>query len=802
MARRGPGSDISIDRYDDRRSYVSRGPRPSRGYDERYQDEELDIRQDRPRREREVRERDVLVREEVRERERPRVPPQYFDEDYGRTGSAGPLVLRARETEEFDFAPRPRRRSPSPEPEKKIEKEEIIIRREESEHRPPPRPRERSREREEIIIRKTEDDRDRGFGPPRREEREREEIIIRKTEDDRDRGYGPPRREDRERDEIIIRRDERRDDDVVSRRGGRGGDVEREEIIIRKDERDSDSYVPRSRYDDYAIAPRPISHERERSRTRHHGSDDGQEIIIRREEREGRNGDREKQEIIIRKTSHSRSPSPSSISTRRGHLAPDPPIIRAPPIHQEVITHHRHIDHGYETALVPRPISRPPSPPMPPLPREAEDRIEIHRSGERNGRAYDEDIVIDRNEGPTHGRSRSPLPPPGRHPYSPPGRDPYYDYPPGRPYPSGPPPPGPLVPHRPYHRDVAEEAAYYDDIARRRGFPGEAYNGATRDWAIVDVPPGTERVRMDGVGGGEQEITWQRYNGVRRSNFNPDGGPDEAYGKEVGRPLPLPSAGGEIGARYGRPRDPKEGLWTEITKDLVVVEAIRDMGYEYEETEDFYYIMQYLQYVSHTVRAGGALADTKYRKMWLALWACPKISAGIGADARRKWNGRIGSSLHDGLCPLKDLHIITTTAGIERLNATSRGRLFSGGPDLLLRDQVIDQVAGRMTDHLLSYPVIDLILTTDLLLSYLVIDPTIDQAIDLTRDLGIDPTTDLAVPGIRTNVPMSSIQKICEYVVCKVERLHLASELGLLGFHENRNDNDIHESRYWIEITT
>jgi hypothetical protein len=24
----------------------------------------------------------------------------------------------------------------------------------------------------------------------------------------------------------------------------------------------------------------------------------------------------------------------------------EPPVIRAPPIHQEIITHHRHIDHG------------------------------------------------------------------------------------------------------------------------------------------------------------------------------------------------------------------------------------------------------------------------------------------------------------------------------------------------------------------------------------------------------------------------------------------------------------------------
>ena len=88
-----------------------------------------------------------------------------------------------------------------------------------------------------------------------------------------------------------------------------------------------------------------------------------------------------------------------------------------------------------------------------------------------------------------------------------------------------------------------------------------AYNGATKDWAIVDVSPGTERVRMDGVSGVTEEITWQRYNGVRRGTFIP------------------------------------EGLWTEITKDLVVREAIEQCGYDFEETEDFYYILIYLRYV-------------------------------------------------------------------------------------------------------------------------------------------------------------------------------------------------------------
>ncbi|KAJ3563557.1 hypothetical protein NPX13_g8152 [Xylaria arbuscula] len=37
-------------------------------------------------------------------------------------------------------------------------------------------------------------------------------------------------------------------------------------------------------------------------------------------------------------------------------------------------------------------------------------------------------------------------------------------------------------------------------------------------------------------------------------------------------------------------------MWTEITKDLVTREAIERLGYEYEETEWFFYIMQYLRY--------------------------------------------------------------------------------------------------------------------------------------------------------------------------------------------------------------
>jgi hypothetical protein len=106
-------------------------------------------------------------------------------------------------------------------------------------------------------------------------------------------------------------------------------------------------------------------------------------------------------------------------------------------------------------------------------------------------------------------------------------------------------------------KDEREEGDYYNRIALDRSFPGEAYNGVARDqsrldvplgtttvifdipphtrqigrdgvpsldWETLEIPPGTARVMMYGAGGGRHEITWQRYNGVRRGKFRPDGG--------------------------------------------------------------------------------------------------------------------------------------------------------------------------------------------------------------------------------------------------------------------------------------
>lgn len=182
-----------------------------------------------------------------------------------------------------------------------------------------------------------------------------------------------------------------------------------------------------------------------------------------------------------------------------------------------------------------------------------------------------------------------------------------------------------------------EEAEYITGKLDSRGRMGEAWGGATKDWTLVDVPPGTERVRMEGAGGGAAEVTWQKYSGSRRSKFVPERGSEGAL---VPLSPPASSATTVVSDRegYANPRDrerdrlsvqifdkdreidiektndrrislrpslpapaPKsKDMWTEVTKDLVVREAIEEAGYDYEETEVFFYIMQYLRYVSFT----------------------------------------------------------------------------------------------------------------------------------------------------------------------------------------------------------
>lgn len=176
----------------------------------------------------------------------------------------------------------------------------------------------------------------------------------------------------------------------------------------------------------------------------------------------------------------------------------------------------------------------------------------------------------------------------------------------------------------PPHIDFDDEARYITSKIDSRGQMGEAYNGITKDWTIIDVPPGTERVRLDGAGGASAEVTWQKYSGVRRSQFIPErdersvvsasSASDRDHDRERDRERDRDARDSRLSIQiynerggderekrisiHGSQNPRRSEMWTEITKDLVTREAIEELGYDYEETEYFFYIMQYLRYVS------------------------------------------------------------------------------------------------------------------------------------------------------------------------------------------------------------
>jgi len=97
--------------------------------------------------------------------------------------------------------------------------------------------------------------------------------------------------------------------------------------------------------------------------------------------------------------------------------------------------------------------------------------------------------------------------------------------------------------------------------ARGSGILASYGDQGSQDWTVVDVPPGTRRVTVE-PGSGPTEINWKEERSVRRTRATQS----ETQGE----------------------------LWTEVTKDLVTAEALQEFGYQYEETEYFIYIFEYL----------------------------------------------------------------------------------------------------------------------------------------------------------------------------------------------------------------
>lgn len=383
--------------------------------------------------------------------------------------------------------------------------------------------------------------------------------------------------------------------------------LERDDVRIRHVERDRVRSPSRVRIVERERSPSPPSpvHERIRARVIERGRSPSPDL-------------RDRIRIVERQRQRARSvsssPSPSP--------PPPPQVIKGPTIEREVITHYRDIDHGVVHAHTPTP----PPPRVRTKERDTEidiwtsrneTEVDIHKHSRSRGRSrsrsverrlprvptrvYDDEVLVraDRDHlqvdiDHLHHRSTS------RH---------------RRAHSAAPPV---------TTRD--DEAEYITSRINERGRIGEAYHGHTKDWTIVDVPPGTERVRMDGAGGGGAEVTWSKYAGVRRAKFIPeadgtlvttsssaslsdtrdrdrdrDRGGDRVnvtiYDSDREREVDVERVTDRrVSIRTPAPRGKKGELWTEITKDLVIREAIEQLGYQYEETEFFYYILQYLQY--------------------------------------------------------------------------------------------------------------------------------------------------------------------------------------------------------------
>ena len=261
--------------------------------------------------------------------------PDFLHDDYDRRSGAGAgqMVLRDRREEDFDTRSRRAHnvesdtlvirggRGGPPSSVRDIERDDVSIRRSEA---PTRRPREVEREETDITIRHRDQSRPRG--PPAREV-EREDIVFRRGCGERPR----PREVDVEREEIKFR-----ERSPVRRR-----EVEREDITFRHEHRDDSRNGRHEHKDTITIRDREKSLPPPRSRGELVAREREEFVVRRREPSPPPRREVIKDEIIIRRKEE-RSPTPPPPPPPP---PPPEPEVR-PPIIQEIITHHRHNDHG------------------------------------------------------------------------------------------------------------------------------------------------------------------------------------------------------------------------------------------------------------------------------------------------------------------------------------------------------------------------------------------------------------------------------------------------------------------------
>ncbi|KAJ5775281.1 uncharacterized protein N7511_000292 [Penicillium nucicola] len=615
---------------EERERHGDRSHRPEREVEEDLFDEE-EVRHEGRRRSDRVPAEDFVVEERERRGDRRRRPKPEFEEENvlvereRRRGSR----RHPREIDEgLIIEERERRRERRPAPDPEFEED---IRFEERERRRPSR-RHPERRSEDDLLYETEKRRSR-----RRPERRSEDDLIEGREIRRSSRRHPERKfeedmiieEQRRHDEDKIRREIEEDEVVIRRRGKeppmrRGWDseqdlrphdrrfeMERDQVQIRSrprpppphaveveevilDERPADQPGgPMNRQerefedDDVLIRWKgkgrrpPIAGEdeelvlRERRERRSSPPVEELERKLRGLRKAGRRDDLVDEEMTTRSTFDSRS-RPRDIEAdveldeeirirkTKEKLPSRPPSpsmesIHVPPIHQDVFTHHRHIDHGFENEHLPHA----------PSPRLREkgsfDEIDIHHRKKQGGRMSEEDIVI------KHRNSEESLSPTSH---------PSVDF------------------HDPWEHatSASHRAEPIDDgiasLATARSFSRSRQAASS----IHDLE---DEIEIDST---ETEIRapkgldgWSAVQALTREEAIEMTGALDVVEVKPRRSSVEEAESGRVAQQIMEPKSARDDRWTEITKKLVVREAIEDMGYEYEESRGYYYIFSYLK---------------------------------------------------------------------------------------------------------------------------------------------------------------------------------------------------------------
>lgn len=587
---------------DERERHGDRRHRPER---ERDVDEELILeergsRRDRRHRPMRVSEEDLIVESRERERDshrRRRSEPQFEGDAFIVEQERRQRDRRPREFEEDEviFEDREARRGSRRHPERRSEDDLLTEERERRQRRRRPA---RDIEEEEMFIRHKEREE-----PPLRRGWD-SELDIRSRERRREfeeeahhrPRSRPPRRVEVEEvtlDDAVpkrhrgpIERPEREfeDDDVIIRWKGKGprpaGRPDDEELVLHE-RRERRRSVPSE-----DLERELRGHRRE---IREDIPLDGDTSI--RSQFDPKSSARDlgdvEEEISIRQTKEklpSRQPSPSLAS------------IHVPPIHQDVFTHHRHIDHGktvvdssakmsahLKQAI--RKILHLVCPVQNCDPREVvlmrltftigrcpclssflpHTNIQFRKM--RGGRMSEENIVLKHRDS-----DESLAPEDSISPTSGPALD-FHD-----PW-DGPTKVTPRRRAKPLDdeseldfsheiKDVPAMREVKEDIVIESTRAMDKAPKVTDDWSVVHTPP-TEPIAMTGA--------------LDVVEVQPRQSPVDEV--KVGR----------IAQQIKEPKETRNDRWTEIAKRLVVREAIEDMGFEYEETRTSYYIFSYLK---------------------------------------------------------------------------------------------------------------------------------------------------------------------------------------------------------------